>query len=142
MGGGGGGQVKTGRLTVLQNFGLKLTLYLIKWKIKNCNIRKDIWKVSFNKRKQICFSVLGLVLNGCCPKALLGGSSKDDDSNERNNLARASRFFLNFSLLSLHYYCRETAAFHVLWRTSAQDALCFSHTVPASNSTSEKSANI
>ena len=90
MGGGGGGdQVKTGRLTVLQNFGLKLTLYLIKWKIKNCNIRKDIWKVSFNKRKQICFSVLGLVLSGCCPEALLESLSKDDDSNERNNLARA-----------------------------------------------------
>ena len=45
--------------------------------------------VSFNKRKQICFSVLGLVLNGCCPEALLEGLSKDDDSNERNNLARA-----------------------------------------------------
>ena len=87
--GGGGGQVKTGRLPVLQNFGLKLTLSWIKWKIKNCNIRKDIWKVSFNKRKQIYFSVLGLVLNGCCPEALLGSSSKDDDSNERNNLARA-----------------------------------------------------
>ena len=27
--GGGGVQVKTGRLTVLQNFGLKLTLYFI-----------------------------------------------------------------------------------------------------------------
>ena len=64
-------------------------LILIKWKIKNCNIRKDIWKVSFNKRKQICFSVLGLPLNGCCPEALLGSLSKDDDSNERNNLARA-----------------------------------------------------
>ena len=96
MGGGGDGQVKTVRLPVLQNFGLKLTLYLIKWKIKNCNIRKDIWKVSFTKRKKICFSVLGLVLNGCCPKALLGGSSKDDDSNERNNLARAQRFFRTF----------------------------------------------
>ena len=45
--------------------------------------------VSFNKRKQICFSVFGLVLNGCCPEALLGSLSKDDDSNERNNLARA-----------------------------------------------------
>ena len=64
-------------------------LILIKWKIKNCNIRKDIWKVSFNKRKQICFSVLGLPLNGCCPEALLGSLSKDDDSNERNNLSRA-----------------------------------------------------
>ena len=86
---GGGVQVKTGRLTVLQNFGLKLTLYLIKWKIKNCNIRKDIWKVSFNKRKQICFSALDLVLSGCCPEALLESLSKDEDSNERNNLARA-----------------------------------------------------
>ena len=88
---GGGVQVKTGRLTVLQNFGLKADivfyLILIKWKIKNCNIRKDM--VSFNKRKQICFSVLGLVLNGCCPEALLESLSKDDDSNERNNLARA-----------------------------------------------------
>lgn len=62
-------------------------LILIKWKIKNCNIRKDM--VSFNKRKQIYFSVLGLVLNGSCPEALLGSLSKDDDSNERNNLARA-----------------------------------------------------
>ena len=87
--GGGGGSSQTGRLPVLQNFGLKLTLYLIKWKIKNCNIRKDIWKVSFNKKKQICFSVLDLVLNGSCPEALLGGLSKDDDSNERNNFARA-----------------------------------------------------
>ena len=76
MGGGGGVKLKNGRLPVIQNFGLKLTLYSIKWKIKNCNIRKDIWKVSFNKRKQICFSVLGLVLNGCCPKHYYGAQAR------------------------------------------------------------------
>ena len=85
-----GGSSQTGRLPVLQNFGLKLTLYLIRWNIKNCNIRKDIWKVSFNKKTNFCFSVLGLPLSGCCPKAFsLGVLSKDDDRNERNNLARA-----------------------------------------------------
>ena len=90
-GGGGGGSSKNWALNRSSEFwpqaDIVFYLILIKWKIKNCNIRKDM--VSFNKRKQICFSVLGLVLNGCCPEALLESLSKDDDSNERNNLARA-----------------------------------------------------
>ena len=65
---GGGGSSQTGRIPVLQNFGLKLTLYLIKWNIKNCNIRKDIWKVYFKKKNKFVSVYLAYLTVVAVPK--------------------------------------------------------------------------